>query len=472
VIEMTLRELADVIRSGSGDRIDAGSTVTGSVRVDSRSVRPGDVFVAIRGERFDGHEFLAEVRSKGAVAAIVTDPTAVGGELPLIRVKDATVALGLLATEVRSRLGGLSVIAVTGSSGKTTTKDLLAATLRDFGATVSPPGSFNNDLGLPLTVLEADAGTRYLVLEMGARARGDIARLSRIARPGVGIVLNVGSAHVGEFGSRAGIAEAKRELVEGLTVDGVAVLNADDPLTLGMAAAAPGQVVSFGLGERADVRGSRVELDDAVRPSFDVTRAGERARLRLRAVGEHQVANGLAAVAGCLAVGLSLPETVRALQRASVASRWRMEVTRTVDGTVVINDAYNANPESVAAALRALVAMARGVETVAVLGTMRELGDSSAEAHREVGRLAGHLGVDRVLVVGSEAGSVREGLQEVTGWRGGFEAAADADEALGRLDDSRVAGDVVLVKASRSIGLERVAADLIESHGGPTRAVD
>lgn len=472
MIEISVRELAAVIRSGSGDRVDADSTVTGAVRVDSRSVGPGDVFVAVRGERHDGHEFLAEVRSKGAVAAIVTDPTASGGDLPLIRVDDATTALGLLAAEVRSRLSGLSVIALTGSSGKTTTKDLLAATLRDFGATVSPPGSFNNDLGLPLTVLEANADTRYLVLEMGARARGDIARLSRIARPDVGIVLNVGSAHVGEFGSRERIAEAKRELVEGLAADGVAVLNADDRFTLDMAAAAPGRVLTFGRSERADLRGSQVELDDAVRPSFDVTRAGERVRLRLPAVGEHQVTNGLAAIGACLSVGLPLAETVDALQRASVASRWRMEVTRTVDGTVVINDTYNANPESVAAALRALAAMARGVRTVAVLGAMRELGESSDEAHREVGRLAGQLGVDRVLVVGSEAGAVRAGLRAATGWDGIVEFAADADEALGLLHDSRVAGDVVLVKASRAIGLERVAADLIETHGGPTRTVD
>lgn len=472
MIEMSVSELAAAVGAQLAEGVDGSVIVSGSVRLDSRLVQLGDVFVAVPGERHDGHNFLSEVRGMGAVAAIVTDPAATGGDLPLVRVDDETVALGRLAAHVRDQLVGIRVLAITGSSGKTTTKDLLAATLAGFGDTVAAHGSFNNDVGLPMTVLEAETSTRYLVLEMGARAAGDIARLCRIARPDVGIVLNVGSAHVGEFGSRDLIGEAKGELVEGLTPQGVAVLNADDPVTAAMSSRARGRVLTFGLESGADLRGTRVELDDRGQPSFDVEFDGDKVRVRLRAVGRHQVPNGLAVIGGCLSVGVSLEAAAAALEQARVGSPWRMEVIRTAGGAVVINDAYNANPESMSAALRALVAVAGSSETCAVIGSMRELGELSVEAHRDIGRLAGRLGVNRVVAVGEEARPVLAGLDDLVEWSGTAEFAADCDEALGLLRGSGTAGAVVLVKASRALGLERLALDLVEAHGGPARIPD
>jgi UDP-N-acetylmuramoyl-tripeptide--D-alanyl-D-alanine ligase len=378
-------------------------------------------------------------------------------------VADPVEALGRLAAEVHARLtaGGLATLALTGSSGKTSTKDLLGQVLAAAGPTVSPPGSYNNDIGLPLTVLSADEGTRFLVLEMGSRGRGHIARLCGVARPQVGIVLNVGSAHLGEFGSADAIAQAKGELVEALPAGGTAVLNADDPRVLGMAPRTRATVVTTGRGPDAAVRATGVSLDDAARARFTLVAAGEEHPIALRVVGEHQVANALSAAAAALAVGMTPAAVAAALSAAEPRSRWRMEVDRRPDGVTVVNDAYNANPESMRAALAALAGLP-ATRRIAVLGAMAELGPGAAEEHERLGRDAAAAGVDLIVAVGADAVGISDGAS-AAGRRAGEESVHVPDRAaasallLPVLRD----GDVVLVKASRSYGLELLAADLL-----------
>jgi UDP-N-acetylmuramoyl-tripeptide--D-alanyl-D-alanine ligase len=347
-------------------------------------------------------------------------------------------------------------VGVTGSSGKTSTKDLLAAVLAPLGPTVAPPGSFNNELGLPWTVLRADAGTRHLVLEFSARGAGHIARLAAVAPPRIGVVLNVGRAHVGEFGSVEAIARAKGELVEALPADGVAVLNADDALVAGMAARTAAPVVTFGRGAAAQVRAEDVRLDGG-RARFTLATPTGRAAVALRLVGEHHVGNALAAAAVALELGGEPEGVAEALSGAEPASKWRMEVTDRADGLTVVNDAYNSNPESMRAALAALAALGDGTRrTWAVLGRMAEQGDGAGAVHAEIAALAGELGVDRLVAVG-------------TADYPGAERAADVGAALDLLRAEAGPGDVVLVKASRAVGLERVAEGLLRAPGPVAR---
>jgi UDP-N-acetylmuramoyl-tripeptide--D-alanyl-D-alanine ligase len=353
------------------------------------------------------------------------------------------------------------VVALTGSAGKTSTKDLIAQVLATAGPTVAPPGSFNNDLGVPLTVLQCDEQTRFLVLEMGARGLGHIARLCRIAPPAVGVVLNIGSAHLGEFGTREVTAQAKGELIEATT--DVAILNADDALVAAMRerVAAGAAVRTFGESAAADVRAEDIDLDDRGRPGFTLTASGggdrASAPVRLQTYGEHQVPNALAAATVGLACGLELRAVAAALSEATSRSRWRMEVTRRADGLTVINDAYNANPESVRAALKALVAIASGRRSWAVLGQMAELGPDARDAHEQIGRLAVRLGVDRLVVVGPEAAAMHAGAVLEGSWSNESLHVADVDAAVRILAEETGPDDVVLVKGSRVAGLERVA---------------
>jgi UDP-N-acetylmuramoyl-tripeptide--D-alanyl-D-alanine ligase len=462
VIALSLAEVAQAV--GAALPHAAEGTVTG-VTLDSRSVAPGDLFVAVAGERVDGHDFLDAAAAAGAVAALTTRP---GGPLPALVVDDAVVALGRLAAAVHARLaaGGLLTVGITGSSGKTSTKDLLGQVLGAAGPTVSPPGSYNNDIGLPLTVLSADADTRYLVLEMGARGLGHIARLCAVARPDVGVVLNVGSAHLGEFGSADVIAQAKGELVEALPGSGTAVLNADDPRVAGMAPRTRARVVTTGRGEGADVRATGVTLDDAARARFTLAAAGEEHRVALQVVGEHQVANALSAAAAALAAGMTPAAVASALSEAAPRSRWRMEVTRRPDGVTVVNDAYNANPESMRAALAALAGLT-GTRRVAVLGGMAELGPDAAAEHERLGRDVVAAGVDLLVAVGPDAVGMVTGAR-AAGARDGQDAVSVPDRAAARelLSEVLVPGDVVLVKASRSHGLELLAADLLTAGTG------
>ena len=455
MIPLTLAEVADAVGGELHDVPDPQVPVTGDVELDSRRIRPGGVFVALAGERVDGHEHAAGAVGAGAVGVLAARPVGV----PAVVVPDVPAALADLARAVLDRLPDVTVVGLTGSSGKTSTKDLLAQLLAELGPTVAPPGSFNNELGHPYTVLRSTVDTRYLVLEKSARGIGHVAWLTRIARPRIGVVLNVGTAHLGEFGSRQNIALAKGELVEALPADGVAVLNADDPLVLAMADRTAARVVTVGLAATADVRAVDVTLDERGTPSYELVTATGSVPVTLAVHGEHQVGNSLAAAAVALELGMPLPAVSDALGRARALSRWRMEVTERPDGVLVVNDAYNANPESMAAALRALTTMARGRRSWAVLGEMAELGASAADEHRRVGELTAELGVDRVVVVGPDAqrlyAAAREGAVHVD----------DADAAIALLRAQLRPEDVVLVKASRAAGLERVALALAEPVG-------
>jgi len=454
----------------------AAVVVDGPVVTDSREAGPGGLFVARVGEHADGHDFVAAAVERGAVAALVDRP--VDGVLCIV-VADTQEAFAELARGVVAALPALAVIGITGSSGKTSTKDLLGTVLAVSGPTVAPVGSYNSEVGVPLTVCRVTADTRFLVVEMGARGVGHIAYLARMAPPRIGVVLNVGTAHVGEFGSREAIARAKSELVAALPGDGVAVLNADDPAVRAMATATAARVVLVGEAADADVRAGDVVLDRAGRPSFTVHLGGTTRTVQLRLVGGHHVGNALAVVAVATELGMSLEDVCAALESAVPVSRWRMEVTDRADGVTLVNDAYNANPDSMRAALAALERMGEGRRTWAVLGTMLELGDESEALHAEVGAEAVARGVDELLVVGSPAAPLAAGARTAAGARAAADPAsgdgpppgrtrvrevADADAAAALLRDELRAGDVVLFKSSRDAGL-RLLGDRL---AGPT----
>ncbi|MEZ5115590.1 MAG: UDP-N-acetylmuramoyl-tripeptide--D-alanyl-D-alanine ligase [Candidatus Nanopelagicales bacterium] len=460
MIALTLAEVAEAVGGALADVVDPQARVGGAV-ADSRLVQPGDLFVAVAGERVDGHDFAAGAVRDGAVAVLGTRPLGV----PTVVVDDPVAALGRLAAAVLDRLPDATVVALTGSSGKTSTKDLLAQVVILRGPVVAPEGSFNTEVGLPLTVLRADDETRTLVLEMGARGVGHIAYLCGIARPDVAAVLNVGSAHLGEFGGREAIARAKGEIVEALPPDGTAVLNADDPLVAAMSSRSGGRVLTFGESPGADVRAEDVRLDDLARPSFRLVVGADSAPVTMRLHGEHQVANALATAAAAHALGIPVADVATALSAATTRSRWRMEVTETADGVTVVNDAYNANPESVRAALKALVAMAGGRRTWAVLGEMRELGPDTLTEHDAIGRLAVRLDVSRLVAVGEGARALHLGAAHEGSWGEESTWVPDTDAAIALLLEQVRPGDVVLVKASRAVGLERVAAALLEREG-------
>jgi UDP-N-acetylmuramoyl-tripeptide--D-alanyl-D-alanine ligase len=350
---------------------------------------------------------------------------------------------------VVERLEALTVVGLTGSSGKTTTKDYIGQLLSRLGPTIAPAGSLNNELGFPYTVLQATTETRFLVLEMGARNVGHIRYLADIARPDVGVVLNVGQSHIATFGSLEGTALAKGELVEALPAEGVAVLNADDPRVAGMAPRTRARVLLVGESPDAAVRASGVTLDGEGHASYELTAAGRSGPVRLGVAGRHQVGNTLAAAAVALSLGMEFDDVVTALGEVGIASVRRMDVFRRPDGVTVIDDSYNANPSSMAAALRALASMADGRRTIAVLGYMAELGDFERSSHEQMGRLAAELGVDRVIAVAENARPVLDGATGFEGWDGEALFAADQAAAIEIVRSDLRADDVVLVKGSR-----------------------
>lgn len=429
-------------------------------------MEPGSLFVAFVGERVDGHDFAEAVVAAGAVAVLASRPVGV----PAIVVADVQAALGALARHVVERLGA-TLVALTGSAGKTSTKDLIAQVLRSKAPTVFTPGSLNNEIGLPLTALSATEETRFLVLEMGARGIGHISHLTDLTPPRIGLVLNVGTAHIGEFGGREQIAQAKGELVESLPpseAGGVAVLNADDPLVRAMASRTKARVILFGESGEADVRAENVRLTDSGQPAFRLHTPSGCSDVTMRLYGEHHVSNALAAAAVAHELGMSADEIALALSEAGSLSRWRMEVTERPDGVTVVNDAYNANPESMRAALRALAAMgkasqAQGGRTWAVLGQMAELGDEALAEHDAIGRLAVRLNVSKLVAVGGrEASWLQLGAYNEGSWGEESVHVSDAQAAVDLLRSELRPGDVVLVKASRSVGLERVAQALLD----------
>ncbi|MER6674241.1 UDP-N-acetylmuramoyl-tripeptide--D-alanyl-D-alanine ligase [Streptomyces sp. NPDC000983] len=459
MIALSLAEIAAVVGGQTYDIPDPSAQVTGPVVRDSREVVPGSLFVAFVGERVDGHDYAAAVVEAGAAAVLASRPVGV----PAIVVDDVQTALGALARHVVGRLG-TTLVALTGSAGKTSTKDLIAQVLRRKAPTVFTPGSLNNEIGLPLTALSATEETRFLVLEMGARGIGHIRYLTGLTPPKVGLVLNVGTAHIGEFGGREQIAEAKGELVEALPEDGAAILNADDPLVRAMASRTKAKVLLFGESGEADVRAENVRLTDSGQPSFMLHTPSGASEVTMRLYGEHHVSNALAAAAVAHQLGMSAEEIATALSEAGSLSRWRMEVTERPDGVTVVNDAYNANPESMRAALRALAAMGKGRRTWAVLGKMAELGDEALAEHDAVGRLAVRLNVGKLVAVGGrEASWLQLGAYNEGSWGEESVHVSDAQAAVDLLRSELRPGDVVLVKASRSVGLESVAQALVET---------
>ena len=482
VIAVSVAEVAHLL----GAEIQSGSAVPNSAAmnsapisglvVDSRLIQPGSLFVALPGEHADGHDFVAQAFAAGAVAALTARPVADAAG-PCLRTDDPLLALGRIARDQvdRGRTAGLRVAGITGSAGKTSTKDLLAQVLESAGPTVAPYGNFNNEVGLPLTIARLEGDTRFLVAEMGARGVGHIAYLCQIAPPEVGVVLNVGSAHLGEFGSVDAIATAKGELVEALPATGVAVLNADDPRSWGMQTRTEAQLVGYGVAGRpsaddalwaSDVHPDR---EGCCRFRVHSSRGSDPdVEVQLQVSGRHQVANALAVIAAARALGVGVVQSADALGRARPRSRWRMEMRRRPGGGLVINDAYNANPESMRAAVDTLTDIARsagGVATWAVLGDMLELGPESAAEHRALGRYVAESGITHVVVLGSYADDIAAGAAEKTlSHRPGVVpqiiTVPDRATAVAAVLAELGTDDVVLIKASRGLALDTVAEEI------------
>ncbi|MEO6143750.1 MAG: UDP-N-acetylmuramoyl-tripeptide--D-alanyl-D-alanine ligase [Dermatophilaceae bacterium] len=433
--------------------------VDGPVVTDSREAAAGSLYVARVGAAMDGHQFVAAARDKGAVAALTLRPVT---ELPCVVVEDVQEAFVSLARALVEINTHTIVIGITGSSGKTSTKDLLASVLGRHGETVANVGSLNSEVGVPLTVCRITPTTEYLVLEMGSRGTGHIRYLTRIAPPRIGVVLNVGTAHLGEFGTREAIGVAKAELVQALPATGFAVLNADDPIVSGMASQTQARVIQVGRSAQASVRAIDIVLDPQARASFTLLTSEGSASVALGLHGEHHVGNALAVAAVALAVGMPLPAVAAALGDARPVSRWRMEVHQRADGVTLVNDAYNANPDSMRAALEALATMGEGHRTWAVLGEMRELGPQSITEHDNVGRLAVRLNVSRLVAVGQgtqpiDAGARRGGASgEESTWVPDIEAAYEL------LQQQLAPGDVVLLKSSHDAGLRWLGDRLLD----------
>lgn len=514
MIELTVAQIADIVGGTLADispRDAAQRRVTGTVEFDSRAVGPGGLFLALPGARADGHDHAASAVAAGAAAVLAARPVGVPaivvapqrcpdqGALAGVLEHDADgsgvavlAALAKLAQAVAAELvaGGLIIIGITGSSGKTSTKDLVAAVLEPLGEVVAPPGSFNNELGHPWTVLRAGRDTDYLILEMSARHRGNIAALAQIATPAIGVVLNVGTAHLGEFGSREAIARTKSELPQAVPQSGVVILNADDPAVAAMAEVTAARVVRVSRARSAaDVWAGPVSLDELARPQFTMHCGDAAAQVQLGVSGDHQVTNALCAAAVGLECGATLDQVATALGAAGPVSRHRMQVTTRADGVTVIDDAYNANPDSMRAGLQALAWIAHGGSgsgvdrpakrrSWAVLGEMAELGADAIAEHDRIGRLAVRLDVSRLVVVGT--GRSMSAMHDAAALEGawgswgagadrGVVNVADADAALALLRAEVRSGDVVLIKASNSAGLgtlaDALAADGVGDQG-------
>jgi UDP-N-acetylmuramoyl-tripeptide--D-alanyl-D-alanine ligase len=473
MIARSVEQIAAAVRGTLRGAEPSTSVIARGVAIDSRRVRPGDLFVALAGERVDGRGFVADAIEHGAVAAMVAgvpataDPQAQSGAV-MIEVDDPQRALMDLARTERSSLEGqlAVVVGITGSTGKTCTKDFTAAVLGAEMPVVASEASFNNEVGLPLTILQADDRTRALVCEMGARGTGHLRLLCEVARPSLGVVTNVGVAHLEMFGSVEALREAKAELIEALPASGTAVLNADDPVVRGYSERTAARSVLYGTAREAAVRAEELSIDPgAGTASFKLVTPAGSAPVTLPVPGEHMVANALAAAAVGWAGGMAPAATAQALHHA-VLSGGRMEVRQGPGGLRVINDAYNANPTSMAAALRAARSMAGTGRCIAVLGPMAELGPIAAEEHERVGELLARLRVDVLVTVGVDARAIafsaeREGVEA--------ESIVRCDDVVQAVEAVRALagpGDLVLVKASRVARLERVAEALADELDG------
>ena len=452
---MIARRLSTIAQEVSG-RLEGPDAEVTHVVIDSREAGPRALFVALEGEHTDGARFVPEAFRAGAAGVLVREGVAASG--PAIVASSTDDALLRLASAERRRTAA-RVIGITGANGKTSTKDMAAAVAATRFRTHASPGSFNNEIGVPLTLLGVPVTAEVIVAEMGARRKGDVTLLCEVARPEIVVVTNVGVAHLEIFGSWDAIVEASAEPVEALPPDGWAVLNADDPVVAGYRSRPQGQVLMFGLHADADVRAVDVSIGPDGAASFTVVVGARRAAVTLAVVGEHMVSNALAAVAAGQILGVSLEECAEALRTATV-SRWRMETFTTDTGVQVVNDAYNANPESMAAALKAARVMARDGRLIAVLGHMAELGPIADAEHERLGDLAARLRVERLVAVGEAArliavAGVREGVEPDN-----VAAYDDPADALADVRAHARSGDVVLFKGSRAAGLETLAEAL------------
>lgn len=458
MIRLTLSDLANIVGGVDDDSL-AGLTVDGPVVVDSRNAVTGCIFIAMRGATTDGHEFVQAALDAGASVVIAERP--MNAEVPVIVVNDSLEALTALAREVVARVrakGHLRVIAVTGSNGKTTTKNMLRHILETAGQVVAPRGSFNNHVGAPLSMLDVTDETKFLVVEMGANARGEIARLVSIVMPDVAIVLKVGLAHAGGFGSIDATQKAKAEILTNLPSTAVAVLNKDDSRVAAMAKMTQARVVTFGFSREVDFGAEDVSTTtEGTR--FTLVRGETRHDMRLRILGEHNVMNALAALAAADEVDIGLDDAITALSEIPRAERWRMELHEAPGNITVINDAYNASPDSMAAALKTLAEITRGKRrAIAVLGEMAELGEYADEEHDRLGRLIVRLNIDQLIVVGHAARHIHNAAGLEGSWSGESVLVESAEVAYDLLREVLRAGDVVLVKSSNSAGL-RVLGD-------------
>lgn len=458
MIRLTLSEIAERL-SGSlhleGTDADGETIVDGPVETDSREIVPGGIFVAKRGDDTDGHLFVGAAVDRGAALAIVEHP--VSDVIAQVVVADAVAALGDLARFVLERVratGDLTVIGITGSNGKTTTKNMLERILSGEGETVAPIRSFNNAVGAPTTMLRTTPTTKYLIVEMGASGVGDIARLVAMAKPDIGVVLKVGLAHAGGFGGIESTLAAKTEMVTDLPADGVAVLNADDFRVASMATKTRARVVTFGQEEAATIRATGVTGTRAGTTFTAHVPGEEPVTITLRVLGEHHVSNALAALAVATELGVPLARSAAALETLTRAERWRMEVLGGKDDVTIINDAYNASPDSMSAAIKTLAQISEpGKRTIAVLGAMSELGEYSGDEHDRIGLQLVRLNISRLVVVGPEARRMHISAINEGSWDGESVYFGDMDAAYDYLAAEIIPGDTVLVKSSNSARL-------------------
>ncbi|GAB3188422.1 UDP-N-acetylmuramoyl-tripeptide--D-alanyl-D-alanine ligase [Nesterenkonia suensis] len=475
MIELSAAEIAEITSGRPSGLDDPRAVVVSAAETDSRAMEPGSLFIAKPGEITDGHLFIDAALAAGATLVLAERETAdsAGRPHPAVIVDDVVEAMGHLAAEIVARIRAHSpttVIGITGSAGKTTTKDLLRAVLEAEGPTVAPRGSYNGEVGVPLTVFTASLDTRWLVVEMGADGPGNIRHLAQMVRPDVGVVLMVGSAHAGKFGGADRIAEVKQELVEEVGADGVVILNDDDPQVRRMADVASAPVIWFSADSMDAVgdavTAKEVRLDEDGHPRLLLSFGEEMHELTSGLTGTHHVTNILAAAAAARAVGVSGEHVVERLRGLGPSSRWRMERTERPDGVTVINDAYNANPESMREALRTLAMLTRPTSrrSVAVLGPMLELGEESILRHTQLGETVVRLNIDQLLVVGEEAYPLYRGAVAEGSWGDEAHWVATAEEAEAHLEEQLRSGDVVLFKSSNGAGL-RLLGDRIAAKG-------
>jgi UDP-N-acetylmuramoyl-tripeptide--D-alanyl-D-alanine ligase len=462
VIPITAWELAEIL---SGELLgDPASVVSGSVETDSRLVSLGSLFFAKPGEVSDGHDFIGDAKNRGATVAVVE--RAVDVDLPQVIVSNSVEALGLLASWLIKRLkseGKLRVVGITGSNGKTTTKNMLRAIMSKVGNTIAPIESFNNKVGAPISILRADLGTEFLVVEMGAEGPGSISYLAQMAAPDIAVILKVGMAHAGEFGGIENTAKIKGELAQALHANGQLILNADDSMVSAMKDITKAKVSWFGTGSLADFKAENISLSK-LGVSFDLIWPDQsKTPIQLGILGEHHVMNALAAASVATCLGASKQQIVEALEAMELAERWRMQRVVRQDGVTVINDAYNASPDSMKAALQTLAQLGRmGSRTIAVLGEMAELGQYSVQEHDAIGRLVVRLNIDQLVVVGQGAKLIHMGATQEGSWDGESQFFLTIDEALSYLRGILTDGDTVLIKSSKSANLRFLGDELME----------